>query len=77
LDQHLTLDRQLPRVYVITIRAAFLDVMRALHILTLGRLALIVAMVATPIAAFAQGTGPRWTLQNRPFMDGSKPAISA
>jgi hypothetical protein len=29
-----------------------------------------------PLAGHELGHSPRWTLQNRPFMDGSKPAIS-
>jgi hypothetical protein len=31
--------------------------MTALHVLKLYRLVLMVAMIATPVAAFAQGTG--------------------
>src|SRR6266446_3371797 len=46
---------------------AFSDVMAAFHLLKPCRLVLIVAIVATPVAAFAQGAAPPTDLHRYPL----------
>jgi len=55
--QHFTVDRRLPRMYAIRVHAALLDGKAGTQSSKLGRLVLIAAMVATPVAALGQGTG--------------------